>query len=338
MADKDKKSRFAGALSESFTEESKSVSSEAQRARDRFRLADKLENAGGIVVETEQREVEPPPARAPGGEGETFVADISTVLENPLNARRIYDEAVIKERAASILANGQLTAAPVIRNPDKPGTYILLDGHYRKRALHYLNRPTIKIEIKEIRDRLDLYRYSYLLNDQRSQQTALDDSFAWIDLIEKGEADLDKIVQVTGASKSKVSKTISIGKLSPLILERASLTPAHFGLEMLYELYLYEQKHGNVKATALFEKIIKDELSTRDVALIRKSEEAVRTRKTKEISRQYKIRSGDAEIGYIKDWDSGRLVFEVTQSDASVKEAILDDLKALAEKYGGLSH
>ncbi|HVI88140.1 MAG TPA: ParB/RepB/Spo0J family partition protein [Dongiaceae bacterium] len=335
----DKKSRLAGALSDSFIEESKSVSSEAQRARDRFRLADKLENAGGIVMETEPRDAEPPSATAPGGEGgDTLIVDISTVLENPLNARRIYDEEVIKERAASILANGQLTAAPVIRNPDKPGTYILLDGHYRKRALQYLNRPSIKIEVKEIKDRLDLYRYSYLLNDQRSQQTALDDSLAWNDLLEKGEADFEKIVQVTGASKAKVSKTISIGKLSAPIIEKASLTPAQFGLEMLYELYLYEQKHGNAKAVVLLDKIIDDELSTRDVALIRKSEEAVRTRKTKEISRQYKIRSGDAEIGYIKDWDSGRLVFEVTQSDASIKEAILADLKALAEKYGGLSH
>lgn len=330
-----RKNRLAGALSESFTEEAKLVSNDAQKARDRFRLADKLENAGGVIVEQPRPEAVTHVAML---EGDIRVVEIEKVLENPLNARRLYDEEVVKDRAASIATNGQLTPVPVIPNKDQPGTFILIDGHYRRRALLSLGRNEIKIDIKRINDRFDLYRLSYALNDQRSPQTALDDSLAWTSLLENGEADLDKISQVTGASKAKVSKTVSIGKLSSSVLEKATATPARFGLEMLYELFLYEQKHDESKSLSLLEKIIRDDLSTRDVASIRKNEEMVRSRKTKEISRQYKIRSGDTEIGYIKDWDSGRLVFEVTQTDAAVKESLLEDLKALAEKYGGISH
>jgi len=55
--------------------------------------------------------------------------------ENPLNARRIYDPQIVQERAASIATHGQQTPGLAAPDPTRPGWYVLIDGHYRKRAL-----------------------------------------------------------------------------------------------------------------------------------------------------------------------------------------------------------
>ena len=60
---------------------------------------------------------------------------LSLVHDNPLNARHLYDPEAVKALAASIATRGQLVPAPAARHPDLPGHVVLIDGHYRKRAL-----------------------------------------------------------------------------------------------------------------------------------------------------------------------------------------------------------
>jgi len=59
---------------------------------------------------------------------------LDRVVDNPFNARQIYNHEVIKERAASIATHGQRVPALACEDWRRPGFYILIDGHYRKRA------------------------------------------------------------------------------------------------------------------------------------------------------------------------------------------------------------
>src|ERR1700731_3296149 len=80
------------------------------------------------------------------------------VLDNPFNARQIYNPDVIKERAASIATHGQRVPALACEDWNHPGKYILIDGHYRKRAIQAAGKSEIECLIEPIANELELYR------------------------------------------------------------------------------------------------------------------------------------------------------------------------------------
>ena len=82
------------------------------------------------------------------------------------------------------------------------------------------------------------------------------------------------------------------------------------------------------ESISLATKIKNEEMSSRDLERILDSLQTTKTpRKTKEISRQYKIVSNDEVIGHIKDWDSGKVVLEVTIVDAGKRQQLLEELQ-----------
>jgi ParB family chromosome partitioning protein len=82
---------------------------------------------------------------------------------------------------------------------------------------------------------------------------------------------------------------------------------------------------------ALVNRIVTEDLSTRQVAAIRAKLEDGHLRKRKETSRQYKIRRGGAQIGSLKEWDSGKVTLEVVLPDPKDRTALVN---ALREKFG----
>lgn len=69
--------------------------------------------------------------------------------------------------------------------------------------------------------------------------------------------------------------------------------------------------------------------SSRDVEQIRKVAQEGRTRKVKEVSRQYKIRSAEGDLlGTIKEWDSGRVMLDVKLVDRGARESLVEALKS----------
>ena len=63
---------------------------------------------------------------------------IAVCHDNKYNARRKYFPSIIKDRAASIAADGQKVAAAACAHPDRPGEYILIDGGCLRLQWHAL--------------------------------------------------------------------------------------------------------------------------------------------------------------------------------------------------------
>ena len=79
---------------------------------------------------------------------------------------------------------------------------------------------------------------------------------------------------------------------------------------------------------ALVERIIKDDLSSREVEGILKTFTDPKPRKRKEMSRQYKIYSSSgAQLGTIKESDSGKISFVIQLDDIKERESFLNELK-----------
>lgn len=258
-----------------------------------------------------------------------ITAPLACVHENPLNARHIYKPEVIKERATSIATDGQMTPALAMPHPSIPGHYVLIDGLYRKKALQSLGRSDMELQLCDTMEGLALYKRSWLLNDQRSGQSAIDNALAWGQLIDDGfVADAEQIAELLALSPSTVSKTLSLFKLPAAAIDRIRQSPESFGVFIIYELSLAAPEMSEEDLLRFIDKVVAEKLSSRDVAALRQQIVKREVRKKKEVSRQYRIRSiSNAVIGSLKTWDSGKVAFECILDDEADRESLIAELK-----------
>ncbi|KAI3591717.1 hypothetical protein D9X30_3242 [Cupriavidus sp. U2] len=253
--------------------------------------------------------------------------DIGLIDENPFNARRLYRPERVHELAGEIRADGQLVPGlATIRN----GRRVLAGGHYRLRALKAAAKTKMKLMIHPNLTDQQLYQISYKENAEREQQSPLDNALAWKALIDEGVYPSESAIsEATGMSLPNVNKTMAILKLSEGILDIVKERPEPFALSTLYQLTLLERVAGVSVAAAMAAKVKDEEAVCRDVEDARARYENKPARKQKETSRQHKLHAADgAPLGVLKDWDSGKVTFEITLQDPVKRQALVDELKA----------
>jgi ParB family chromosome partitioning protein len=103
--------------------------------------------------------------------------------------------------------------------------------------------------------------------------------------------------------------------------------PEKFGVFTGYELTMASKRMSETELVGLVERILTEDLSTRQVAAIRAKLETGDQRKRKETSRQYKIRQGGQLIGSLKEWDSGKVLLEVVLPDSQDRTALVAVLR-----------
>ena len=300
-----------------------------------------------VAVSTDRHEAQTEAGRAPsdistqqvgqGTAGSTSIDERGSRLEavaiehidqNPFNDRKIYRPARVSELAAGIGAHGQETPGmATIRN----GRYILAAGHYRLKALKLLGAKTMNLMIRENLSDRELYALSYRENAEREAQSSLDNALAWRDLIDQGvytsESD---IAEATSMSLPNVNKTMAALRLSSQLLDLVKEDPKPFAMSALYELALYEQAAGSVKALAIAKQVAAGDAGRKEIQDARALVETPKERKRKETSRQYKIQR-DGKTGLLKEWDSGKVLFEVAVEDPRERAALVAELR---EKFG----
>lgn len=264
-------------------------------------------------------------------EGRATLRNVTLPLDvlddNPLNSRTFYSEDVIKARSASIDKYDQLSPSLVTPSLTTPGRYTLLDGHYRKRALKYSGKPTMQCLVVEGIDKVDFYKLSRTANAEREQESILDEAFGYKKLMDSGLAKTDEEVgAIAGESRQKVNKMLLITELPQDVLDEVLKKPAAFGMVACYELTLYLKATSLDKTVSLARRIADEGLSVKKIETIRKAAEQG-GKQPKEMSRQHKVRAAGAEIGTLKDWDSGRIVLDITVANPAEREQHLEALK-----------
>lgn len=256
--------------------------------------------------------------------------DLALVDDNPFNARCVYKPSRITELAASISAHGQEQPGVAAK---RGGRFVLAAGHYRKKALLAVGKSTIDLLVYPEMSDQELYAHSYRENGEREAQTSLDNAMAWKNLLDqKVFADATAISVATGISLPNVTKTLRALDLSPQVLDVVKEEPDAFPLSVLYELVLFEKDAGTSNAIDMAVRVRSGEASRRDIEEARKhAGEDKKPRKLKEVSRQYKILRGGKSVGQLKDWDSGKVSFEVLLEDPKERAALVDELRA---KFG----
>ena len=258
-----------------------------------------------------------------------ILVDISLVDDNPYNARWFYDERVVKQRASSIAAVGQLQAAPACINPNNANRFMLIGGHYRKRALTYLGKTKILLHLKAITSPLDLFRLSYAENGEKKEGTPLDNAFAWKNLLDqKVVSSIEQIAQLTGENRATVSKHIQLLQMPQALLDVLMQNPSKFTLTSAYEIQTMVAEVPLEQLQKIAQQVVSEEgLSTRELAALKRRLMSSKQRKTKEHSRQYKILVDGVQTGQIKDWDTGKVELTVEIRDQAEREKLVAELR-----------
>ena len=262
-------------------------------------------------------------------EGKAVVrVPLNMVHDNPLNARHIYDPEAVKALAASIATRGQLVPSPAARHPELDGHVVLIDGHYRKRALLAAGKTEIECVLQDVSSELDMYRMSYLINEERNAQSPLDNALAWQKLlVEQKVSDGAGIAELTGLSTAAVAKTMAFLKLPEAALSKVREAPAKFGVAVGYEIYQISKLITESELLELMQRTVAEDLSSRALESLRAKLEHAKPRKKKEVSRQYRIKAGKTQIGFIKEWDSGRVALDINLPDPKERAALVEELK-----------
>ncbi len=327
---------------------------------DRFARAQQIQDqlpsgtAAKVVPAIQTR----PPEAAEGEGGSqslTVIAQLSELIENPLNARHSYKEQRISDLAASIAQRGQLTPALACRTSDvmplldvpeaanlrnaiaagpNPGApYFLIGGHYRKKALSRLHKP-IELKLVTVLSLLDLYALSYAENDEREDTTPLDDALSWQNLLELGIAKThEDISRATNKPRTTIVKTLALLKLSPEIQDIFKEAQSKYSYLAGYTLTQLAQHVTQEKLVAYAEQVVAGTITTRELETVLASvTAAVPSRKPKEISRQHKLHVNGEEIGVIKEWDNGRVLMDLRLPDGMSREALVAEMR---KRFGG---
>lgn len=286
--------------------------------------------AGTTSLAAPSFSAETPPASATTPSGRVLIkVALNRIHENPYNARFIYSQEKIRERAESLKKNGQMVAAKAVPHPTIPGDYIVIDGLYRKKGAVEANITEMELDVIPPMSKVEMYMMSWRINEERAGQTTLDNAYAWKKLIEDKVVDSEvEIADMLGMSKATVNKTLALMDLPKSVLERMSMAPDKFGVSTGYEIAMLNKKMGETELLALVDKVITDDLTSRQVAALRERAEGEGApRRKKENSRQYKIRAGEVQIGSLKEWDNGRVAFEVNFTDPKDRAALVAELR-----------
>lgn len=255
-------------------------------------------------------------------------APINVIHDNPYNARMIYRAEVIQMLAASLSTKGQLVPALAVKHPTIPSHYQLIDGHYRKKALLHAGLDVMNLVLVASGDAIHNYKLSYTANEHRTGSTALDNAYAWKHLMDDDKIkEYKDIAELVGVSPATITKTISFLNLPTTALARICEVPDKIGVAIGYEITQFAKILSEDKLLQLIDKIIMEDLSSRAVEQMRSKSEKGVVRKPKELARAYKIQKNDKPIGVIKEWDSGKVVLEVTLDNVHDRSALVNELK-----------
>lgn len=256
---------------------------------------------------------------------------ISMVKDHPRNARQVYDPARIDEMATTIARDGQRVPAVAMPDPEVPGGYLLIEGRYRKRALISLGRTTILASIVEPLSDLEAYRLSLLLNEERNDQTILDNALSWKTMLDDGTyRGQDHIAEHLNIKQGTVSKTLALLDLPPRVLTIIRTRPASFGIRIAQEMRQLSKLIDEAALESLAEQVIAEKLSVRDLERMR--ERKAHEPLTRERSRAYPLQWGSARLGSVREFEDGRMKIDLSNAPEALRANIINAVKkALAD-------
>lgn len=160
-------------------------------------------------------------ARSGGGhEDQPRYAEIPPhrIRPNPRQPRQVFDDEALAELAESIRLIGLLQ--PIVVTPDEePGSFVLVAGERRWRAVQSLGLDTVPAVVRPTGEE-DLLRDALLENLHRAGLNPLEEAAAYQQLLADFGCTHEELASRIGRSRPQISNTIRLLKLPPAVARR----------------------------------------------------------------------------------------------------------------------
>jgi len=240
----------------------------------------------------------------------------------------------IAELAVNLAKQGQQQAIHVIPDYDNPGTYFVSDGGRRVRALKEANKESVKAIVIDLPIGLESYKLGYDLNVQRDSQTVFDNAVVWKRFLdEKYFQSQKELAEHLGLDESTVAVALSIAKLPEVVMQEMVARTDRFGSNMAYQVGRYHGARGSDATLRLINKILSDDLSTRQVADIVKGRASAQEN-TKPAGRQryaqrLEITLEGVSVGDLKSYGDDRIELRLKGLSKEKRDDILRQIEQM---------
>lgn len=194
---------------------------------------------------------------------------ISKLKTSPFNPRHFYQRQSISTLAVNLHSQKQQLPILVTPDYDEEGTFFIVDGGRRVRALRESNEENASAIVIHVEMGIESYRLGRDVNTQRETQTAFDDAMVWRQLLDdKLFATQSALADYLSVDKSVITATLAIAELPTSIIEMMVDNAEQFGMNMAYNVVKYFRVKGQKETEVLVQRIIADGLPVRKVAEI----------------------------------------------------------------------
>ncbi|MEK6346450.1 MAG: ParB/RepB/Spo0J family partition protein [Burkholderia sp.] len=266
--------------------------------------------------------------------GQIIELPLKAIKASPFNPRHFYLKSSIAELAVNLAKQGQQQAIHVIPDYDNPGTFFVSDGGRRVRALKEANKDSVKAIVIDLPIGIESYKLGYDLNVQRDSQTVFDNAVVWRRFIEESHFQSQKeLAEHLGIDESTIAVALSIGKLPEAVMQEMVARTDRFGSNMAYQVGRYHTARGTDATLRLINKILSDDLSTRQVADIVKgranAQENTKPAGRQRYAQRHEIKMNGSTVGDLKSYGDDRLELRLRGLSREKRDEILQQLEKM---------
>ncbi|MBI0330925.1 ParB/RepB/Spo0J family partition protein [Burkholderia plantarii] len=266
--------------------------------------------------------------------GQIIELSLKAIKASPFNPRHFYLKSSIAELAVNLAKQGQQQAIHVIPDYENPGTFFVSDGGRRVRALKEANKESVKAIVVDIPIGIESYKLGYDLNVQRDSQTVFDNAVVWRRFLEEKYFQSQKeLAEHLGIDESTIAVALSIGKLPEAVMQEMVARTDRFGSNMAYQVGRYHTARGTDATLRLINKILSDDLSTRQVADIVKgranTQENAKPAGRQRYAQRHEIKMNGSTVGDLKSYGEDRLELRLRGLTREKRDEILQQLEKM---------
>nr|WP_225721837.1 ParB/RepB/Spo0J family partition protein [Candidatus Vallotia sp. (ex Adelges kitamiensis)] len=259
---------------------------------------------------------------------------LKAIKLSSFNPRYFYLKSSIQSLAINLSKQGQQQPIHVIPDYKNPGTFFLSDGGRRIRALRESNKENVKAIVIDLPIGIESYKFGYDLNVQRDSQTVFDNAIIWQRFLDKQFFKSQReLAEILGIDESTVAVALSIAKLPETIMQEMLVRPDRFGSNMAYQIARYTSAKGTDAALRLINRIIINDLSTRQVADIVKdralSNNAPPVKRRQRYKQRLEIKMKGVILGDLKLYGDDRLELKLQGLTSKKRDELLSTIEEL---------
>lgn len=202
--------------------------------------------------------------------GDKLLISISDIRPNPYQPRKIFDEEALKDLSASIKEKGVFT--PILVRKSLKG-YELIAGERRLKASKMAGLKEIPAMVVDFDD-ANMMEVSLLENVQRENLTPIEEAEAYDNIIKRLNYTQDELSKKVGKSRAYITNSLRILKLPTRV--RTYVNDGKLSLGHAKALLAFEDEE---KINEVADRVIKDDLTVRDVEKLAKDKPTVKKKK-----------------------------------------------------------